>query len=366
MTLVTRLDEVHAHQGTFHVVAAIVGVEGPKRVYTANGTSPVVLTLSLSDGSLNEDVELSLWETDCARASSLRMLDVVLVRDALFKTNAQPTAGSTHSLRISLFGPSACVRLIPDNIEGQEDANDQISQAAVGVMRWRDERFSLLVTMRQRGAVWTRDEARHSDRPRLLRTPSASHPGSPSPINPTCAAVATAAQHSADRSNEARSRATLQDVCSGLVTGCAEVSDVTVRGIYIRAEGMRVMSERSTGHMLRDGCWYACIVCDKRAAEKNDMTICEKCGGDVKWRFGKFVFRLEDKSTTAFAYMTEDDVRSLLFAIDADTIRRDENIAKLAATILDGLLNDTSRFIALVAKEAYGVNGDVRIRRLLV
>lgn len=366
MAKLIRLEDATSRRSAFHTVAVLVGVDGPRRIQSANGSTPILTTLSLRDDTVHTDVELTLWETDSVRATSLRMLDVVMIRNAIVKlpdVMHPSTSGHTHPVRLSLSGALASVRLIPDTTANECGIADDISRAAVTAMRWRDKRFPLLVAMRQRGAIWTRDEARHSDRP---VAPSARN-------GPTGTSRGAFQRHVDGHDGEQAGGAhlvtappTLADVSRGLVAGCAEVGNVSILNVYVRADGIRRLVKPTMQQVLRDGCWRGCMTCDSRSSHNEDDKNCLKCGGDLKWRFGQFVFKVRDSSATLCAYMAEQDVPSLLFAIGAEDVRKDEDSARWVAAVLMALVNDSGCFTVLIAKEAHGSRGEIRLRRFLV
>lgn len=372
MTKLIQLHECETLKKPFNIVTVIVGIDGPKKVCLMNGTTAMVTTLSLRDATVESDIELSLWDTDSMRASSLRMLDIVLARDVVMKrpTNRDgdnATRNASLSVRLALYGASASVRLLVDSTLRTDGGGDTVSQAAGAVMQWRDAHFSLLMTMRRRGALWTRDEARHGEATIPTRGQQ-----------PRCEDAMQIRKAQIPQTTEGNRLAAL---AAGGMAAATEVGDVRVRDIYLRAEGMRKLGKTETSCLLRDACWRGCMTCDARALNehehptdgtKNDReaggVLCVKCGGDMQWRFGDLVFKLSegDGASSVLAHMCEQDVPTLLFEAQASDVVRDARVAEWAADVLRALLEDSGRFTVLLAKAVRGHKGDVRLRRLLV
>lgn len=364
MKKVIELDEVLSSRTSFSVVAVIVGIEGPKQVHFSNGTTPVVTTLLLSDGTASMDVQLSLWEMDSMRAATLRILDIVHVRDAIVK----PADKNIYAIRISLHGGAAGVRFISDAVaascvkcEGGEECAGDITHMAARVMQWRDCHFKLLTDLRQRGGIWNRDEPRHGQQ--LQR--NVARGGETTTLklaqkqNNGAQAVSLAVE-------QPTSGTTLIDIVRGKVHGCVEIDNIRVDNVYIWVKGVRRAGSKVAPRALREGCWHGCAVCCKSFNESTHHSRCDKCGGDILWHFGKIILAISDGSGKASAKMVEADLQTLLFGLTANAIRYNDKMATWASDILLSLAQDSSQFTMLVSRNYEEDGVDVRLRRLFV
>lgn len=392
MGKVIPLGQASKQHVCFNVVAVIIALEGPKTVRVADGATAVT-TLWLNDGSARRDVELSLWRTDCARAASLRALDVVWVRDAVARAAAPQAGGRTdadgpgvggggggggadatnHAIfRLALRGAHAGVFAIPDGVAQGRAAGGaafprDVVQRAAGVAGWREERFAVLTALRRRGALWGRGGGVRPEVGRSLQGAGAERG--------TEFVGGGAHEQEGRREGERKvEEVTLADVMEGRVLGSAEVRGVRVSDVFVRVDGEQARSAVGwkgvdMGEVVRRGCWRGCVVCSLRAEAEaeggTEREFCAKCGGQVRWRFGGLALVLNDGKREAVGGVAAGDVEALLFGTTAGEVRASAQKGRWVVAVLRALVAD-GRFTVLLARAAASAEADVWVRRVLV
>lgn len=370
MKNLVTLNLVASQDKPFWLVATIVGVNGPRQIQTSNSANLTLITLSLSDETTSSEVELTLWNTDCTRAATLRMLDVVLIRDAICK----PVDNTFRVTRLALRGREASVRLLSDayitrerydNLDGKDALDMDVMNAAARVMRWRDSKFELLAGLRRRGALWSYDKPRHSES-FLSINATCGH----SRKNPNLAFQPTVVkENTATKQDLLKQKSmTFMDLLQNNSGRCFEISNVRVINIFIQAVGMSHKRRYSTQEALVDGCWRGCFVCDRKMGRTSgEDSRCTNCGGTIGWRFGQVVFSLNDGSTTASAKLADEDFQTLLFGATADNVQTNQEVAQWASAMLLSLAQGKHHFTALVKRNDGDDNDvDIWLRRLYV
>lgn len=381
-----QLNELGKTMTHFRLVAVVVGMEDMRTVVRYDGSEAVVRTLHLQDGSGERAVELGLWDSDCVRTSSLRVLDIVHVTEAakITRTHSDDKADvnnrsiPNYSVRITLKGPTAAVRLVSDAVASAPC--DDVSRAANKAKAWRDTRFKVVSSMRRRGAVWTHDSPGHG---RHLRRPRILMPVRDTAVKPNNANVLDiiSRRHVNIRNEKIThhpNHILLDDVRRGKCPASVEVPNVHVTHVLVRTSRARCVATGcvDTARALQAGCSRRCGVCGRAAIKSvstgNDTeveNVCRRCGGEISWGFGPVVVLLKDESCQVAALVTDEDVARLLLGVRADVMRHDHRVANWCAAVLHALVVDVGPFTALVAPrtdstELHGA--DLILKRLIV
>lgn len=365
----------------FSLVAVVVGMEDVRPIVWSDGREALVRTLYLQDGSGEPAVELSLWDNDCVRTSTIRVLDIVHVTEAGKISRTKPTAkangdnraaGPENSVRISLRGPTAAVRLVSDAVASAPC--DDVSRAASKAKIWRDVQFKFVASMRRRGAVWTHDSPGHGRRLRRPRVLAEVHDDA-------------MRDNTNDRKRLKRTDVSskkvqngkpllLDDVRRGRCSSPLEVCNVRVSHVLVQTPRKWYVTSGCTltARALQVGCSRQCKVCDfvekgsiKLPEEQREL--CEKCGGQLAWKFAPVMVILKDESCEAVCIVKGDDVPHLLLGVQPSALKHDQQLANWCASVLHALVADAGPFAALVAAptddiEVHGA--DIILKRLFV
>lgn len=396
MLSLIALNDVSNSRVRFGLVAAIVGVDHMRPITCNDGRETLLTTLYLQDGTSQQDAELSLWDNDCLRASTLRILDLVHVTEACTmppKPHLNPKhdtyVANSCNVRIALKGPTAAVRLIGES--AASEPCDTLSRAAHNVKIWRDNRYQPLMSMRRRGAIWTHDSPGHVAH---RQRPSISNSGVHFPgIGSAIAAentrhndfrqrhiYATGASVWDPQQRREQKLIRLDDVRCGKHSEPVEVSSVRVTHAFVKARGTPLFlipnGHQGTARALQAGCTYSCVICgrrgDNREAIENDRDLiehCRKCGGNLSWTFGPIMLALVDDSCETLALVSGMDVSHLLMGVQPTLLRRNRCVADWCAATLHALVLDPGPFTAVVStpeQDKDALRADVLLRRLLV
>lgn len=384
MVPLIRLDELSKTWTHFGLVAVVVGMEDARPIVWSDGREALVRTLYLQDGSGEPAVELSLWDSDCVRASAIRVLDVVHVTEAGKTSRTKPSTGANsgnravapdYNVRISLRGPTAAVRLVSDAVASAPC--DDVSRAASEAKNWRDVQFKLVSSLQRRGAVWTHDSPGHG---RRLRRPRVLAVVRDDAMRDNMNIPDRKSRDRTDASSEKvvqnGERVLLDDVRYGRCPAPAEVSNVCISHVLVQMPRTRQVASGCTvtARALQLGCSRQCRICG--FAERGDIKppeerreLCENCGGQIVWKFAPVAVVLKDESCEVVCLVTGDDVSHLLLGVQPSALKHDQQLANWCASILHALVADAGPFTALVAAPTDDIDlqgADLILKRLFV